>query len=793
MPYLTPLLLLASPALQQPPVITPVSFTRVRFTDGLWAERLRTHRRVTLPYVLDQCSRTGRIANFEVAGGLAEGTFRGRFYDDSDVYKAIEGACYTLAAEADPVLRARVDGIVVAIAAAQEEDGYLYIFRTILGEDHGNPGAGPRRWSNLASSHELYNVGHLYEAAVAHHAATGETTLLDVARRSADLLCRVFGPGEDQLQQPPGHQEIELALVKLSAATGEQRYLELARFFLELRGRHEGLYGPYSQDHLPVAEQTEAVGHAVRAGYQYAAMADLAALGAPYGPALDALWDDVVGRKTYLTAGVGATRHGEAFGAAFELPNATAYAETCAAVAQILWAERMFRLRGDGRYFDVLERALYNGFLAGLSLSGDRFFYPNPLACDGSHGSGVRSPWFDCSCCPVNVVRVLPSLPGMVYATAPGALYVNLYGASEARLEVDGAPLGLRQVTDYPWNGVVRLELTLEEPRDFELRLRIPGWAREDPMPGGPYRYLTPSEYAPALVVNGERVPLELERGYAHLDRTWRGGDTVLLLLPTTVRRVLADERIEADRGRSALERGPLLYALEGKDCGGSVDDLVLPDLSEFEVKDPGEPFGDAPCLEGKALRVSAVEGKRKVEPVQVRAWPYFLWANRGSDSMAVWLPRTPGAVQLPPPPPFAAIATAGASHCWRDDTTAALNDGRDPRNSADEALPRHTWWPHTGTGEWLSYDFDQPTRLHAIEVYWFDDTGTGGCRVPRAARLLHRVEGEWRPVPGAGPVGCERDRFNRVEFEALEVSALRLEVELDESFSGGVLEWRVE
>ena len=477
--------------------IRPVPFTAVEIQDGFWSPRLETNRTVTIRHDFDKCETTGRIANFAVAGGLAKGEFVGLFgFNDSDVYKVIEGASYSLRLRPDPGLERYVDEVIAKIAAAQEEDGYLYTAGTIptLAQKPTCCVSRPR-WSDIASGHELYNLGHLYEAAVAHHQATGKRTLLDVALKSADLLTRVFGPG--RRLDPPGHQEVEIGLVKLYRATGERKYLDQARFFLEQRGNAAGhaLYGAYNQDHVPVLQQAEAVGHAVRAGYMYSAMADVGALTGDEGyvRALGGLWDSVVSRKLYLTGGIGARREGEAFGDDYELPNRTAYAETCAAIANAMWNHRLFLLHGDAKYLDVLERIVYNGFLSGVSLDGERFFYPNPLASDGERtfnmGQKGRSAWFDCSCCPTNVARFLPSIAGYVYAQRERDVFVNLFVAGRGELDLGSLKLGIRQETRYPWDGRVRIALEPGHPVELALHVRVPGWAQGRPVPGDLYRY----------------------------------------------------------------------------------------------------------------------------------------------------------------------------------------------------------------------------------------------------------------------------------------------------------------
>ncbi|MBI3959405.1 MAG: glycoside hydrolase family 127 protein [Chloroflexi bacterium] len=620
---------------------TPIPFTDVTFTDNFWAPRLQTNRRVTLPFNFRKCEETGRIDNFAKAAGWMEGQHEGIFFNDSDVFKVVEGAAYCLALSPDPELDSYLDDLIVKFAGAQEEDGYLYTARTI------DPGAvradreGLTRWSNLRVNHELYNVGHLYEAAVAHFQATGKRTLLDVALKNADLIDSVFGP--DKRRDVPGHQEIEIGLAKLYRVTGDERYLRLAKFFLDERGHANGreLYtnfgNPgYMQDHLPVVEQSEAVGHAVRAVYMYTGMADVAALtgDASYIAAIDRLWENVVGRKLYLTGGIGARHTGEAFGDDYELPNTEAYTETCAAIANILWNQRMFLLHGDARSMDVLELALYNGFLSGVSLSGDEFFYTNPLASDGktavNRGRIGRQPWFDCSCCPTNDVRFIASLPGYVYASDADSLYVNLFVAGEGRVEMGGQSVRLRQETNYPWQGRVRLRVDPARRAEFALRVRIPGWATIRPVPSDLYRFLDVSDAAPALTVNGETVTPALEKGYAVLRRVWQPGDVVELALPLPVRRVLCHEAVEGNRGRAALMRGPLIYCVEGVDNGGSVADLSLADDAPLTVEHRPELLNGVTVIRGEGAQ-------------PFTAIPYYAWSHRGAGEMAVWIEREVG------------------------------------------------------------------------------------------------------------------------------------------------------
>jgi DUF1680 family protein len=631
--------------------LAPVPFTRVKLADTFWAPRVETNRGVTIPFGFRKSEEEGRLRNFERAAGLRGGGYEGKMpFDDTDVYKLLEGASYSLQTHPDPELERFTDGIIAKIAAAQEPDGYLTTYKTI--DPSKSPASwlapGPKWELELQGSHELYNAGHLYEAAYAHYRATGKRNLLAVALKNADLIDRTFGPGK--LTTPPGHQIIETGLFKLAEVTGEDRYRTLARFFLEQRGRptSHALHGPYNQDHQPVVEQREAVGHAVRAAYMYAAMVDEAALHADplYREAAQRIWEDVVFRKLYLTGGIGARRKGEAFGDAYELPNQTAYAETCASIASVYWSYRLFLLTEDGKYIDVLERTLYNAALAGVSLEGDRFFYPNPLESDGktpfNHGAATRQPWFDSSCCPTNLARFLPSIGDYVYATGPGTVFVNLFVAGQASVETPELALGIVQETRYPWDGRVSLRLTPRAPRAFTLKVRIPGWARGRPVPGDLYRYVGAASAEYEVRVNGKRVDAPLADGYAVLDRTWTAGDQVTLHLPMTVRRVEADARVVDDRGKVALERGPLVYCVEGVDNGGSVLDLVVPDGASFRVEDRPR------LLHGvTVLRASVSDGQGRPRPLM--AVPYYAWSHRGVGEMAVWLTRGPAAV--PPRP----------------------------------------------------------------------------------------------------------------------------------------------
>lgn len=624
--------------------VRPVPFTEVRLTGGFWGVRQEVNRDVTLPYAMDQCEASDRLKNFDLAAETLRRRAAGDVhfqnkpatifpFDDTDAYKVIEAASYVLSMHPDPALSKRVDGWIARIAAAQEPDGYLYTFRTMHPDSPAQPWVGQHRWENEPKlSHELYDAGHLYEAGVAHYLATGKRTLLDVCLKNANLLWRTFGDG--RLRVAPGHEIVEMGLVKLYRVTGDERWLKLAKIFLDARGPG----GPaYSQQQALVVDQTEAVGHAVRANYLYSGMADVAALTGDqrYQHAIDLIWQNVVSKKLYLTGGVGALRDGEAYGANYQLPN-DAYNETCAAVALMMWNHRMFLRSGDARYMDVVERTAYNGFISGVSLSGNRFFYPNPLVYDGhsknNDGCAGRAPWFGCACCPPNLMRLLASLGGYFYATRGDDLYVNLYSPGRALVKLPAGEVTLTQATQYPWKGRVRLTVDPAKPAAFALRLRVPGWAQGQPVPSDLYRFENPASTPHWTVsVNGSPVAATLDHGYAVLTRTWRAGDVVELDLPMPVRRVLGNAHIEATRGRVAFERGPVVYCVEDVAHGPVAPDALVVD-DRVPVKAAYRPN----LLGG----VTALDLTLASDHRQVTAIPYYSWDNRGLAPMAVWLHR---------------------------------------------------------------------------------------------------------------------------------------------------------
>lgn len=616
--------------------IRPVPLDQVRVTGGFWRPRLETNRIVTIPHIMRQNESTGRVDNLRKGAGRMPGAYQGRRFNDTDVYKVVEAAAYTLVSRPDPALSAQLDGLIELIAAAQQPDGYLFPARTI---DPAKPaaGIGAERWMHEnTGSHELYNFGHLYEAAVAHFRATGKRTLLDVATRNADLVHKTFGPSARR--DAPGHEEIELALVRLFRATGDRRYFDLAKFFVDERGRPHAsedypadsnfaIYNDrsYRQDHLPAVEQPRAVGHAVRATYLYAAMTDIAGMLADpaYGRAVDRLWQDVVSKRMYLSGGLGARSTIEAFGDDYELPNRTAYTETCASIGGLLWHHRMFLKSGDARYLDAFEQTLYNGYLSGVSAAGDSFFYQNPLE---STGRTQRSAYFDVACCPANLARLMGQLPELVYAQRGDELFVNLYAESDATVKLDAGEVRVRQQTNYPWDGVVTITVDVPRLTEFALKLRVPGWIGSAPIASDLYRFVAPGDHRARYSVQGREVTAKAGDGWHVFRRRWTSGSSVVLRLPMPVRRVASHAAVRDNAGKTAFQRGPVVYAFEGADNDGKVLDVVIPldapVASEFR----------ADLLGGVTVLTTAPAARR------LTAVPYFSWANRGRGEMVVWV-----------------------------------------------------------------------------------------------------------------------------------------------------------
>jgi DUF1680 family protein len=775
--------------------VKPVPFTAVHFNDQFWLPRIEINRRVTIPFAFEQCEETGRVANLErAAAAIRNEPNRDKKlpaypFDDTDIYKVIEGAAYTLSVKRDAKLEAYIDGLIAKIAAAQEADGYLYPARTI-NPDHPHNWAGAARWeSERVDSHELYEVGHLTEAAVAYYQATGKRALLDVAVKFADLLDRTFGPGKQSIW--PGHQITEMALSRLYRETGDARYLRLAKFLLDARGPDgtKGSGREYNQSHVKVTDQTEAVGHAVRATYMYSGMADVAALTGDdsYIRAIDRIWDNVVTKKLYITGGIGSVGNIEGFGKNYDLPNMTAYNETCAAIGNDFWNYRLFLLHKDARYVDVMERTLYNGLLSGVSLDGKSFFYPNPLESNGQH---KRSPWFGVACCPGNMTRFLASVPGYVYAEQGDTLYVNLFVASASTIKMDnGRTLSVTQETRYPWTGDVRMTVTPDRASRSTINVRVPGWARNEALPGDLYRFTDNTTEPVVIKVNGQPVALDMDKGYARLNRVWKRGDVIEMTLPMPVRRVVANEQVEADRNRVALQRGPLVYCAEWPDSPTHhVRNLVLADDAKLAAEFRPDLLNGVTVIKGKATGLAYSErGEVNKSEQDFVAIPYYAWANRGPGEMAVWIANREASARVQPLPTIASTSTVRTSG---GRNPRAINDQEEP-HASDEANPFH-WWPNKGTTEWVEYEFAKPLTVSETAVYWFDDTGHGECRVPARWRVLYKEGEQWKAVENLRAFGTDKDRYNTVTFKPVRTTALRLEVTLQPQWSAGIQEWRV-
>lgn len=771
-------------------VLKPVPFTAVHLTDTFWAPKIEVNRAITIPFAFQKCEETGRMYNFERAAMALQGKpFKdhaapGYPFDDTDVYKVLEGASYALAVKPDPKLDAYLDKLIVKIAAAQEPDGYLYTARTI-DPAHPHAWSGKVRWVNEEDqSHELYDLGHLYEAAVAHYQATGKRSLLNVAIKSANLLVKTFGPGKRKIW--PGHEIVEMGLVKLSRVTGNQDYLALAKFLLDVRGGS----GEYWQAHEAPVKQTTAVGHAVRASYLYSGMADVATYTGDkdYVHAIDAIWKDVVDTKLYVTGGIGQTGSGEAFAGPYDLPNASAYCETCAAVGNDYWNERLFLLHADGKYIDVFERTLYNGLLSGVSLDGKGFFYPNPLA---SNGQNERSPWFGCACCPGNITRFMASVPGYFYATKGDTVWVNLFATGKAEVPLSkGKKFQIVQSTEYPWKGAIHLTINPAKATNGTVKVRIPGWARNQAVPSDLYRFEDSLKAQPTLKLNGKSVPVTVDKGYVTFTRTWKKGDSIDLDLPMPVRRVVADAKVGADQGRVALQRGPVVYCAEWKDNADvKIRNLVLPNSAEMTAVYKPNTLNGVTEITGTAETLRKGDAGQTVStPHPFVAIPYYAWANRGRGEMAVWLPdseQSARVVAAPTLTEMAKVTTSGGTGA------VALNDGEYPRSVFEESSYFH-WWPKKGTTEWVRYDLQAASKVSGASIYWFDDTGRGECRVPESWRVLYKDGDDWKPVEAESEYSVVKDKLIQVNFKPVTTTALKLEVKLQKGWSAGIYEWSV-
>lgn len=773
--------------------IDPVPFTSVKVTDNFWGQRLKASREVTIPLAFSKCEETGRYENFIKAAHPSD-TIKvgGLSFDDTDVYKTIEGASYLLQTYPDKKLEHYIDSVLVIVAAAQEPDGYLYTSRT-MNPKHPHEWAGTKRWETVEDlSHEFYNLGHMVEGAIAHYQATGKTNFLDIAKKYADCVCREIGDGPGQVARVPGHQIAEMALAKLYLVTGDKKYLDQAKYFLDKRG-YTSRKDKYSQAHMPVVEQDEAVGHAVRAAYMYAGMADVAALtgDSAYIKAIDRIWDNIVGKKYYITGGIGATSNGEAFGENYELPNMSAYCETCAAIGNVYVNHRLFLLHGDSKYYDVVERTLYNGLISGVALDGGAFFYPNPLESMGQH---QRQPWFGCACCPSNIARFIPSLPGYVYAVKNDDIYVNLYMANTGTLDVNGKKVVLSQEGNYPWNGDITIKIDRNNAGEFGLKLRIPGWVKNQPVPSDLYYYNDNKRLGYTVKVNGVAANGTLTPdGYYTIDRKWKKGDKVEVHFDMEPRTVVANNKVEADRGRIAVERGPIVYCAEFPDNDFEVLSAFMNQNPKFTEKYSSDKLYGIVELSTDAQVLSYDDkGRLTSKDVKLNMIPYYAWNHRGRGQMAVWLPQQLNAARPVMPPTKASKSKVIVS--GEPSSVSSLTDGLVPKDENDRSMPYYHWWPNQGTTEWVVYEFPETQSVGSSTVYWYDDGPWGGCRVPKSWKIYYKDQtGKWQPVTGVAKYPTVKGGANRVEFDIVNTDGLKLEVVLPDDNSTGIFEWEVD
>jgi len=797
--------------------LRPVPFNEVEMTSDFWRPRLVTQRKTLVPFAFER-TQPG-VEHLQAARDFLAGKkvqdHRAHRFIDSDLYKVMEGAAYLLQLRGDPELEAKIDELADVIEGAQDSNGYLYPSHTTgVGQTRNMMGDSP--YTFVVHSHELYNVGHLYEAAIAYYQATGKKKLLDVAEKSAQHINRVFFVGDPEynggkpIQQAPGHQELELALVKLHRVTGKPLYLDMARKFLEIRGisyvpEGEGVMSPtYAQQHAPVTQQKEAVGHAVRATYLYSAMADVGTLTGEsgYSEALDRIWGNITNTRMHITGGLGAVHGIEGFGPQYELPNADAFNETCAAVGNVLFNYRMFLLHKDARYLDVAEVALLNNVLAAVNLEGNRFFYVNPLEADGkhpfNHGTAGRAPWFGTACCPSNMARLLPQVPGMTYAHDDRDVYITFYAESHTEIMIDGVKIDLRQQTAYPNDGEVSLVVNPEQQKEFRLLLRIPTWAGERFCPGELYRYVDSTEEKVQLTVNGKVVPVQLNKGFVAIDRQWKAGDRVQLTLPMPVRINECHPAVRANQNRIALTRGPFVLCAEGLDNKGATQRFFFANDPQVLDAVVSTTTIDAGSFLQVRTTAQAVTADKAVENAPLVLTPYYAWNNRGVSSMTVWFPRDPDLAVFDPHllPKESLFAKLTASHTFADDTVNAIGDGKEPRYSSGKKVPRWTSRPQKGKPQWVEARFHANKNLRSVGVYWMQDRLD--VKFPAEWSIEVEQNGQWKPfelyvtdrydrranqynvVHPAAPIRCDAIRVQMTPRDDACVGILEMIVEFE-------------
>jgi len=797
--------------------LAPMSFDKVRLTDTFWLPRLKLQATDTVPHALKQTipaiENLRKCANF-LKGRGGEKPFPHRFVS-SDLYKVMEGAAYLLSIKPNAALEKQLDGIIDIIADAQQKDGYLYVSHICKVARPREMGKTP--YSGVVHSHELYNMGHMYEGAVAYYQATGKDKWLKVAEKSAEHFNKVFFQGDANynggkaIMQAPGHQELELALCRLYRATGKKLYLEMAQKFLDIRGvtyrpEGEGVMSPsYAQQHKPVTQQTKALGHAVRAAYQYAGMADVSALTGKmdYAEAADRIWRNIVDTKMHIIGGLGATHGIEGFGPEFDLPNKNTYNETCAAVANVFFNFRMYLLHKDAKYFDVAEVALLNNSLAGMGLGGKDFFYVNVLEADGikkfNHGTAGRADWFGCACCPSNLARLVPQVSGYMYSHTDTEIYLGLYGASKTEIPLPARKVTITQTTDYPFDGKITLAIDPAANGKFALKLRIPTWVGKQFVPGKLYSYVDKSDAKWTLKVNGKPIESRVVKGFATIRRTWSKGDKVELNLPMPVRFNKSIDEVKANRNRIALTRGPLVYCAEQADNGDEkVQRFFITKTDPKQITTANIPSGPLEGMIAAALPAMELEGKSGAKPSRVNLIPYYAWNNRGQKSMITWFPNNEAMAREGMKSNLLAKSAYGkvlATHTFEKDTVAAVIDGKIPDKSSDQKLPRWTTLPFKNRCENIIFEFPKTRKLTQVSVFWYRDNKK--VKLPRGWWVDYKLgDGKWTRMKKyiTDDYGLEPDKFNTVRpAAALKCDAMLIRVLPTVGFCSGVHEIQLE
>ena len=797
--------------------LTPMSFEKVTLEDNFWLPRLKIQKETLVPFSVDKTAyavenlrRTGQY----LRGEKIEKGFEGPYYVASDLFKVMEGAAYLLTLEKDAELEAQMDEIIDIIASAQDKDGYLYEVHILPEQkenNHRKGGSGPTRYSFVDHSHELYNMGHMYEGAIAYFKATGKRKWLDVAEKNAQHINRVFFEGDPNynggkpVMHAPGHEEIELALVKMYYATGNELYAEMAKKFVDIRGKERDKGRYYSQAHIPVREQMEAVGHSVRATYLYSGMADVVAMNGDTTlmPALNSIWHDIVDRKMHINGGLGAVPGIEGFGPAYDLPNLNTYHETCAAVGNVFFNYRMFLMSGEAKYVDVAEVALYNNVLAGVNLEGNKFFYVNVLEADGkrpfNHGTAGRAPWFGTACCPSNMARLIPQISGMTYSHTNDDIYTVFYAGNSTSIPLEGGEVALKQQTNYPFDGNITIEVSpAEAGQEFTMWGRIPTWCGEQFVPGELYSYANAAADKAVVKVNGKRVRTEVIDGYMPVQRAWKAGDKVEIELPMPVRYSVADERVKADINRVCVTRGPLVYCAEQPDNEYVASHYVLTNINQKgEVATFSE--GIMNGINNITLKAAALvdDGAEEPNPMDatLKLIPYYAWNNRGDNvTMNVWFARDAQTALEGTIRTVGNIRDVAVTHTYGSDTPYAIADGKQPKNSFDRSIPRWTSYPQLGREQTVEVTLRKEQKVESVSVYWYDDKG--GVQVPVSWKMEYKSGDEWKEFKPyiTDRFGVEPDQYNMVHPDKeISTKVLRLKIQPKKESTVGILELIVE